>query len=105
MKPITPVFDPGQIVATAGAMAAIQVLARTLETKPENVTSTLLRRHLAGDWGDVDDEDKALNDAAIVDGSRLLSAYHIGDSQTPIKFWIITEADRSSTTVLLPSEY
>ena len=105
MKPLKTAFNPGQIVATAGAAAALAVLARTLEIKTEQIASALLRRHLAGDWGDVDDEDKAMNDAALVDGSRLLSAYHVGDSQTPIKFWIITEADRSFTTLLLPNEY
>jgi hypothetical protein len=61
-----------------------------------------LRRHLSGDWGDLDLEDKAANDNALADGSRLLSAYHAADGT---KFWIITEADRSATTVLLPEDY
>jgi len=61
-----------------------------------------MSRHHRGDWGDLDEEDKAANDQALIDGGRLFSAYH---SATGIKVWIITEADRSATTVLLPSEY
>jgi hypothetical protein len=72
-----------------------------------------IKRHASGDWGDVPAEDKASNDAAVKDGDRLLSAYRLegvrfapsspwpGDE----KVWIITEADRSVTTVLFPSEY
>lgn len=66
-----------------------------------------LDRHLNGDWGDLCDEDKAMNDESVrmeneeEMGWRLMSSYSIDD----IKIWIITEADRSSTTILLPSEY
>jgi hypothetical protein len=69
-----------------------------------------LERHQRGDWGTVCDDDKAANDAALKDGDHLLSAYPI-DPATPCKgfgdncLWIITEADRSVTTFLLPSEY
>ena len=61
-----------------------------------------LRRHQCGDWGDLRDEDKAGNNYSVKNGLRILSAYH-----TPkgVKFWIITEADRSVTTILLPEEY
>lgn len=59
-------------------------------------------RHSCCDWGNVDAEDKASNDLALIDGGRLLSSY-LDASGT--KFWIITEADRSSTTVLLPEDY
>lgn len=62
----------------------------------------LLRRHQAGDWGDVDSEDKAANDRAVRDGLRLLSAYDLGDG---LRVWLITEHDRSVTTLLLPSDY
>jgi hypothetical protein len=62
---------------------------------------SLVRRHLRGDWGDLSDHDKKANDRALVDGSRILSAYEFWQG----KVWIITEADRSSTCVLLPSEY
>jgi len=61
-----------------------------------------LQRHVAGDWGELDEEDKKANDGALQTGERLLSAYQ---SATGTKFWIITEADRSVTTVLLPEDY
>jgi hypothetical protein len=63
---------------------------------------TALERHLAGDWGEVDEEDRAENDLSLREGFRLLSAYR---TRHGVKFWVITEADRSLTTVLLPSEY
>jgi hypothetical protein len=58
--------------------------------------------HHSGDWGDVGPEDHAANVRALVEGTRLFSVYH---SQTGVKFWIITEADRGATTVLLPEDY
>ena len=61
-----------------------------------------IQRHQAGDWGALTDEDRLANDRALVEGTRILSAYR-ADSGT--KFWIITEADRSVTTVLLPEDY
>lgn len=61
-----------------------------------------LYRHATGDWGNLDDVDKAENDRALVDGGRLVSSFLSLDGT---KFWIITEADRSATTVLLPEEY
>lgn len=61
-----------------------------------------LARHARGDWGDACDEDKRVNNLALREGTRLLSSYH---SSTGEKFWVITEADRSITTVLLPSDY
>lgn len=60
-----------------------------------------IRRHLRGDWGEMDPEDIEANEKALQDGSRLFSAYTTG----PEKIWIITESDRSATTVLFPSEY
>jgi len=89
----------GQIVATPSALAALAVAG----TSP----STLLNRHASGDWGDLDAHDRAANDAALRDGSRLLSAYTIADG---VKVWIITEAadehgHRAATTLLLPEEY
>jgi hypothetical protein len=88
-------FPCGQIVATPGALEAFN------QASPGE-THTALRRHLTGDWGDVCDEDKRANDAALKIGSRLMSSYHLS---TGVKIWIITEADRSSTTLLLPEEY
>lgn len=82
----------GQVVATP---AALGVLAQ-----PDMVAA--LRRHASGDWGEVDAHDRAANDDALRDGTRLLSAY---ESATGTRFWVITEADRSVTTVLLPDDY
>jgi hypothetical protein len=61
-----------------------------------------LKRHHTGDWGDLCAEDKEANEIALQYGGRLFSAYH---DRKKVKFWIITEADRSATTVLLPSDY
>ena len=61
-----------------------------------------LARHVRCDWGDVDGEDSESNNLALDEGTRLFSAYHTSDGT---KFWIITEADRSVTTVLLPEDY
>jgi hypothetical protein len=88
-------FPLGQIVATNGAIAA---LATSNETPAD-----LLARHQIGDWGDLDDEDKRLNEEALVDGSRIFSAYILKDGHT--KVWCITEAGRGSTCLLLPEEY
>lgn len=85
-------FQPGQIVATRGALS---VLLR------EDIMKAL-RRHLSGDWGDLSTEDKQENDFAVNNELRILSSY---SSKKGVKFWIITEADRSVTTVLLPEEY
>ncbi len=63
---------------------------------------TYLSRHLTGDWGDLDAEDVAGNEVSLREGFRLLSAYHLPDGT---RIWIITEADRSVTTLLLPDEY
>lgn len=93
-------FPLGQIVATTGALEACT---------REHLTSCLYR-HSRGDWGNVCAEDKVRNDQALIEGSRILSAYPI-DPSKPSKghgencLWIITEADRSVTTFLLPSEY
>jgi hypothetical protein len=92
-KPIIiSVFPLGSIVATPNALAAL----------PHPDILGALQRHQAGDWGDLDEEDRAANNHALAGGSRLLSAYH---SAAGVKFWIITEADRSATTILLPKDY
>ena len=85
-------FPIGQTVITPGAIA---VLATT------DVLNALAR-HAAGDWGDVWGEDRLANDEALRTGARVLSAYRTREG---VKFWIITEADRSVTTILLPEEY
>ena len=85
-------FKHGQIVATPGALS--------LEERGVNLL-TYLHRHLSGDWGDLDEEDKAENDFSIEHSFRILSAYNTPEG----RLWIITEADRSATTFLLPEEY
>ena len=86
-------FDPGQIVATPGA----------LDLMNNNAISPLelLMRHTHGDWGDVDQEDAVANDHSVKDGTRILSSYHIAGET----IWVITEADRSASTFLLPEDY
>ena len=92
-------FNLGQILATPGALEALRQSGQTPQF--------FLARHLHGDWGEVCSEDKQLNDQALVDGSRLLSAYRTLKGE---RIWIITEAadeegKRAATTLLLPSEY
>ena len=87
-------FLPGQVVATPGALAALQESGE--EAMP------YLRRHSGGDWGELDEHDLRENQLSLQRGFRLLSAYTL---RSGIKIWIITEADRSSTTILLPDEY
>ncbi len=85
-------FSLGRTVITRGALA---------ELAHADVQQGIAR-HVNGDWGDLCEQDKHVNDNALKYGARLLSAYH---TTTGVKFWIITEADRSATTVLLPEEY
>ena len=61
-----------------------------------------IQRHQAGDWGDLDEHDRQANELALREGTRLLSVYHAGNGT---RFWIITEADRQTTTILLPEDY
>ena len=85
-------FFLGKIVATPGVLASI----------PQAEIFEALYRHERGDWGDLDPHDVQENERGLKDGLRLLSAY---DSNAKVRFWIITEWDRSVTTVLLPMEY
>lgn len=85
-------FEMGTLVATPGV----------LESVNSTDSALAVRKHLTGDWGDMPEDDKKLNDAAVVDGGRIMSAYR---DRNGTKFWIITEADRSATTILLPEEY
>jgi len=93
------IFPLGQIVALPAALEAIADSGQT--------PAYFLDRHSHGDWGDVDKEDAALNDQALLDGERLLSAYK---TLKGVRIWIITEATdddgiRNCTTILLPSQY
>ena len=92
-------FSLGQIVATPGAIEALEASSQT--------ANEFLARHVHGDWGTVSPEDREANDASLIDGSRILSSYRVKDGT---KIWIITEAaddngNRAATTILLPSEY
>ena len=87
-------FALGQTFITPGAEEALQIAGQT--------ATEFLRRHMSGDWGELSDEDVKENEFSLKEGLRLLSAYQTGKGQ---KLWIITEADRSATTILLPSEY
>lgn len=94
-----PKFVLGQVVATPGALEALQDAGQS--------PSEFLNRHVRGDWGQVSPDDAKLNDEALVDGSRLLSSYC---TKNNIKLWVITEAtndegQRASTCILLPTEY
>ncbi len=87
-------FPLGQIVATPGAIEAMEESGQTADF--------FLDQHAAGNWGTVDEEDWQANDQALVEGTRILSAYQ---TLKGVKIWVITEHDRSATTCLLPSDY
>ena len=95
---MTILVELGNVVATSNALQTIE------EVKGDGArmfTLGLLDRHVHGDWGDICEEDRGLNEAAILNGDRLMSVYKDGE----LTVWIITEADRSVTTVLLPEDY
>ena len=87
-------FLLGSIVSTPGALRALEESGET--------PGIFIKRHVAGDWGELDEEDRRENELSVAQGFRLLSSYALSSGD---KLWIITEADRSSTTLLLPSEY
>jgi hypothetical protein len=88
-----PLFPLGRLLATPGALNVIR--------RAEASAFALLHRHQRGDWGDLCPDDVQANWTAIGTGLRILSSYSVGGA----KLWIITEADRSATTILLPDEY
>ena len=92
--PDAPLFRLGILVATPAALSLLSEFALA--------PIDFLIRHRQGDWGDLDEDDIKANRAALHYGTRLVSSYNIGDER---KLWIITEADRSSTTLLVPEEY
>ena len=87
-------FALGQTFITPGAQEALEIAGQT--------AIQLLRRHMSNDWGEISEEDARENELSLREGYRLLSAYRTVRGQ---RIWIITEADRSATTILLPSEY
>ena len=89
-----PRFPLGRLVATPAALAALVA---------SNVSPySLLARHARLDWGNLGEDDRKENERALAEGGRLLSSYRLAEKET---IWIITEADRSATTVLTPEEY
>jgi hypothetical protein len=87
-------FALGQTVITPGAEEAVQLAGQT--------AIEFLRRHMSGDWGELSDDDIKENELSLEQGFRLLSRYETTNGE---RLWIITEADRSATTILLPIEY
>jgi hypothetical protein len=86
------VFRLGRIVATPNAVQSI--------TQDDILSG--IQRHQAGDWGNLTDDNRAANDRALAQGGRIVSAYN---AKNGTRFWLITEADRSRTTILLPEDY
>jgi hypothetical protein len=91
---VRPKFRLGRLVATPGALELIQGEGRE--------PMEFVERHIRGDWGDLDEQDRLVNEQALAHGGRLLSSYIVVGEE---RVWVITESDRSSTTLLLPSEY
>ena len=91
---VRPLFPLGQCVATPGALAALEEAGQ--------MPADFLNRHVAGDWGEIDPDDRGLNEQALKNGARIFSVYR---TCRGVKVWVITEADRASTCILLPDEY
>ena len=87
-------FSLGSVVATPGALDALETAGQTPQA--------FLDRHITGDWGTLPEEDNAQNERALIHGGRIFSGYDLADGT---RMWVITEADKSSTCLLLPSEY
>ena len=87
-------FPLGQVVATPGALAALEEAGQ--------MPAEFLARHAHGDWGEIHPGDKGANEQALKDGARIFSVYRTSKG---VKVWVITEADRASTCILLPDEY
>lgn len=89
-----PRFRLGAVVATPGALDAL--------SRHPSLLHQIVGRHARCDWGEVDAEDRRANDRALTSGDRLMSAYTTPEG---VRVWVLTEADRSATTLLLPEEY
>ena len=94
MEPRVPLFSLGMVVGTPGAAQALEAAGQSRQA--------FLDRHSHGDWGDVPDADKQENDFSLTYGFRILSSYTTTAGE---RIWVLTEADRSATTILLPEEY
>jgi len=92
-------FELGRVMATQGALAELESIGQD----SRQFALTLLLRHSSGDWGEVSEHDARMNELGLEEGERLISAYTL--PVTGVKVWIITESDRSHTTILLPDEY
>ena len=101
-SPSKPLFSLGQLLATPGALA-------TLEAFGVHPLALVLGRHVVGDWGDLCQEDRALNNHSLSHGMRIFSSYKLtrstGDGTTSETVWVITEADRAASTILLPGDF
>jgi hypothetical protein len=91
---VRPLFSLGQCVATPGALAALEDAGQ--------MPAHFLTRHAHGDWGEIHADDEGSNEQALKDGARIFSVYQTSKG---VKVWVITEADRASTCILLPDEY
>lgn len=87
-------FDLGQTVMTIGAQEALE--------ESNQLPNDFLAKHQSGNWGDVCEDDKRENELSLLEGFRILSSYK---TSKDVKLWVITEADRSATTLLLPEDY
>lgn len=94
LRGATALFPLGQVVATPGALEALEQAGQ--------LPQEFLVRHISGDWGRLDEHDRLENERALAQGTRLFSAY---ETSLNVRVWVITEWDRSVTTILLPSEY
>lgn len=83
-------------------LGRVLITRTAADTLPAEDVAAAISRHAAGDWGDVCEDDGQENERSLNSGLRLFSVYHTQDG---VQFWIITEADRSATTVLLPEDY
>lgn len=99
MNTSPPLFELGRVVATPGALRLLAEVGRH--------PFELLARHVTGDPGDIDEEDRQTNRAAMQTGGRIVSSYRVGRApeEADWKVWIVTEAGRHATTLLLPEEY
>jgi hypothetical protein len=100
-------IDPLDLGTVTATPAALEVIAAAAGDRPAHeLMLELVGRHAAHDWGDVDADDRRANTRAIIEGSRVLSSYQLGDQHV----WVVTEAEsdsgtRACTTLLLPSDY